>query len=132
LGIVVGFEAKSGQRFSVALEDPNGKILFEGRDAVAQDDEMYDKFRHTVRTSQVGIVLAPIGFNTEGIHHIVLRIGGRVMHREPFGVFVDPDFGPGESSNDATIPVSADASTDAPPDRPDKQRDKHRGNSVDA
>ena len=119
LGIVVSFQASPGDVFDLAVEDPKRKSLFRTGDAIVEDQEMYQKFPNMVRATQVGIIAAPMKFTHEGIHHIVLRVSGRVVHREPFGVFVDPDFVPGEPKD-----VSNNELATLHGDSPDKQRVK--------
>jgi uncharacterized protein DUF6941 len=90
LAIVSCFRASPGELISISIEDPGRKPLFRTQDEEVKVIPLYRDNPIAIKSTQVAIVLNPAGFHSEGVHHIVLRVGGRVLHREPFGVFVEP------------------------------------------
>jgi len=90
LGIIVCFSAPEGQTYSVSIEDPRRaeiahfgehKVPPLGREARGDPQHM------TIETRFVANV-QNAAFQTEGIHSIVLRVGGRTVRRDPLGVAV--------------------------------------------
>lgn len=107
LGFVCNFIAPVGDKFIVSVEDPKRVALLKTDEAPVEPSDISQQAPHIIKSTNVGLLAGPLIFRSEGIHHIVLRVGGRVIHREPFGVFVDPFLTEGQT-NDAAGKAGAD------------------------
>jgi len=87
LGVVVGFSAPAGQTYSVTIEDPRRKEIVKLGEDKSRRPEAEDA-AHVVTETAFVCNIQNATFETEGIHSIVLRVDGRVVHRSPFGVIV--------------------------------------------
>jgi hypothetical protein len=86
LFINVGFTGGEGSTYRIAVEDPNKKEVFRSHDQtvrVPTDELVRSKMRIV---NNVGVILKPAVFHSEGTYYVVLRVGGKVIHREPFPV----------------------------------------------
>ncbi len=86
LFVGVGFTAAAGQSAKVSIEDPNGKPIFQTSEEVvpsATGGPFPRGFKHV---NQVLLLLKPAVFPLEGTYNVVLRVDGKVIHREPFAV----------------------------------------------
>lgn len=90
LGIVSSFLASTGDAFSISVEDPKRKPLFKSGDMFVEEHHMHEVMPVAVKSTQTAVLASPVVFRSEGVHHIVLRVFGRVIHREPFWVYFDP------------------------------------------
>jgi hypothetical protein len=85
--VVTSFEGGDGSNFNISIDGPRQKEIFTtGEQPIQSEPSPESKFIQMSKTMVVR--LAPIIFKREGIYHIVLRIGGKVIHREPFGVYI--------------------------------------------
>lgn len=93
LCILVGVTAEEGDDFSVTIEGPGPRpakteILKEG--SIRNEGAKAIDIRRA--RNLVGyVVIQPIGFTAEGIHHVVVRQGRRIIHKYPFGVLKRPE-----------------------------------------
>jgi len=91
LFIGVGFTAAAGQKFTIALEDPRKKELFRSaeQDVPRRGDRPLDP--KIIEVTNGLVLMKPAVFSMEGVHHAVLRVDDRVIHREPFSVVIAPN-----------------------------------------
>ncbi len=91
LYFVASFKAPAGSKFGLELVGPDRKVI-----ARAEEREIVKPVSGPgpspyLQTSTTTMMEAkPALFHAEGIHYLVLRVDGRVVHREPFAVFVTP------------------------------------------
>jgi hypothetical protein len=86
LFIGVAFTGGEGETFSVSVDDSKKKEFFRYPDQTVPpsgDDPVKRKLR---RINQSLYVLRPAVFFSEGTYNVVLRVGGKVIHKEPFNV----------------------------------------------
>jgi hypothetical protein len=89
--IVSAFSGGSGEHLRISFEDPDGETIATFFDQLIGDMNFLGD-----KKASVGVVVQPlqnVRFKEEGIHHVVLRQGDRVVHRQPFGVVVVPGGG---------------------------------------
>jgi hypothetical protein len=87
LGVLVGFSGPEGETYSVSIEDPKRRqIAHLGRGECKPGTGVQG--RNPIVQTVFVCNVQNATFQTEGVHHIVLRVGDRVVHRDPFGVIV--------------------------------------------
>ena len=88
LAILVSFTASPGQKYFVAIEDPRRKELvrFDDQDVLSPSAHADGRATHMIFETYFVANVQNARFETEGIHHVVVRVGGRTIRREPFGV----------------------------------------------
>jgi hypothetical protein len=88
--LVVIFRAEDGANFSVRIEGPdvnNRETTDVANETVSLAGvEHRSEFELSVTVSKQ--LIQALHLKTEGIHYIVLREGDKVIHKEPFGVFL--------------------------------------------
>lgn len=96
LAIVSSFTGAYGLPYSVAIEGPGKREISRGSDLTVTPESGDDASKYVQRSTQVVMMWAPAVFEREGVHYIVVRVGGKVIHREPFAVFISPRPSPEE------------------------------------
>ena len=88
LFVSVGFTGGDGENFSVAIEDPNGSDMFRSK----EEKVVAGSVSHPLMRSSFNatLMMSPAVFLLEGVYHVVLRVSGKEIHREPFGVLKGP------------------------------------------
>jgi hypothetical protein len=94
LFIGVAFTGGVTQRMSIGIEDPKKNELYRvAADRIERPPSKLAVHSKQRYVGQVLVSIRPAIFHSEGVHHVVLRAGDRVIHREPFFVFKDPTLG---------------------------------------
>jgi hypothetical protein len=114
--VAVGFTGSLGDEYSIEIAGPAGD---KRKTPVAQGKIDEDDVAELSR-DEVGYVIMvgeyqPMIFATAGIHHVVLRSGKKVIHRQPFSVSLRP---PSKESADAQTPASSDGGPAGGGDKP--------------
>jgi hypothetical protein len=86
LFIGVAFTGAEGQAAKISVEDPKKKELFQALEQTVPNSPEGAVSGGMKPTSHALIVLKPAVFQLEGTYNVVLRVGGKVIHREPFAV----------------------------------------------
>jgi hypothetical protein len=91
LNFVTQLSGAEGKTIEISIEDPTKKNLMTAEKTEIQSaDKNRIISKHQISESTTCIIVSPFVFNSEGIHHIVVRVNGKTIHKEPFGVFVAP------------------------------------------
>jgi hypothetical protein len=86
LYVSVAFTGSNGDEFSVVIEDPEKKAMFESPKEVVRVPASSKKSK-LLSDHLSQIMLKPAIFRMEGKHHVVFMSGKKVIHKEPFMVF---------------------------------------------
>ena len=91
LFVVVAFECRARSTMSIVITTPENQELFtSGEFTITGETPANLPSVHMRSLTIVALALKVTVFQTEGIHNVVLRQDGRVIHQEPFGVFKVP------------------------------------------
>ena len=85
VSLVTNISNAQGKECRISLVDPSGKEV-PCTIGILEPIELRNKY--CIQSSLMGVTLAPAIFFVEGVHHIVIRVEGKIIHREPFGVFL--------------------------------------------
>jgi hypothetical protein len=88
LAIVSSFTAPIGARYYLTIEDPAKHELARSDEQEVGREEGDEASRYVQRSTQVMMIASPAVFHRDGVHAVVLKVNGKSVHREPFGVFV--------------------------------------------
>ena len=82
---VVGLDAEPGETVEITIEPPGKKPALLTMPHEVQGERRHQGRFHQGQFQLVGEVLQAV-FLTPGVYHIVVRSGGRIVDRYPFGV----------------------------------------------
>jgi len=86
LFIGVGFTGAEGQTARISVEDPRKTELFQALEHAVPSVSDVSKVGGMKSVSHALLILKPAVFQLGGTYNVVLRVGGKVIHREPFTV----------------------------------------------
>lgn len=82
--VAIGFEGDPGDKFSIDIEDPDGKMITCYSTGTIQRSPVTPP--HKVVMVTVWTRFKPMTFRKEGRYWVTLRGGRRVIHKRPIGV----------------------------------------------
>jgi hypothetical protein len=86
LNVAVNVTGEVGEEFSITIRDPKSKVLGRVAGQIKESDRV-PASRYSQTSTTAILQIQPAVFHVEGVYHVVVKSGTKVLKRKAFGVF---------------------------------------------